>query len=92
VCALVERLGARLTKVVIDDLWNEVYYAKLHLALNGETVAVDSRPSDAIAIALRLGAPLYASPSVLDAALEKGEPSAPAEDDQPPDLDLGLDD
>jgi hypothetical protein len=92
-CALIERLGARLIKVVIDDLWNEVYYAKLHLQLDGETLAVDSRPSDAIAIALRMGAPLFAAPAVLAAAGGKESPAeSPPGEDEPLDLDLGLDD
>ena len=78
-CALIERLGGRLVKVVIDDLWNQVYYAKLHLAVDGKTLTVDARPSDSVAIALRLGAPLFASPSVLDAAQLNGEAAAPGE-------------
>jgi bifunctional DNase/RNase len=73
-CALIERLGGRLLKVVIDDLWNQVYYAKLHLAVNGEVLAVDARPSDSIALALRLGAPLFAAASVLEAARQEEEP------------------
>lgn len=67
---MIERLGGRLVKVLIDDLWNGVYYARLHLAVNGEVVTVDSRPSDAVAIALRMDAPLFASDSIMTAALE----------------------
>jgi hypothetical protein len=81
---LIERLGGRLVKVVIDDLWNKVFYAKLHIALNGEVVTVDSRPSDAVAIALRMGAPLFASISVMDAANQPDEPGEP-----PPEFDAG---
>ncbi len=62
------RLGGRLVKVVTDDLWNKVYFAKLHIALNGEVVTVDARPSDAVAIALRMEAPLYATEAVMAAA------------------------
>ncbi len=80
--ALITRLGGRLSKVVIDDLWKKVYYAKLHIALNGETITVDARPSDAVAIALRLGAPLYATEVVLSAANEPEE--QPEEGDIPP--------
>lgn len=87
---LIETLGGRVVKVVIDDLWNGVYYAKLHIALDGETVAVDARPSDAVAVALRAEAPLYATESVLTAAAEPEE----AGQGRPPELDkdLGLDD
>jgi bifunctional DNase/RNase len=81
--ALVTRLGGRLVKVVIDDLWNKVYYAKLHIAVDGEVVTVDARPSDAVAIALRMEAPLYATESVMAAA---GEPEPPSDVG-----DLGID-
>ena len=76
---LIQRLGARLVKVVIDDLWNGVYYAKLHLAVDGEVLTVDARPSDAVAIALRMQAPLFASESVLLAASQPEEPTSPEE-------------
>jgi len=74
--SLIARLGGRLTKVVIDDLWNKIYFAKLHIALNGETVTVDARPSDAVAIALRLDAPLFATEAVMAAANEPESPDA----------------
>lgn len=60
--SLVERLGARLDRVVIDELRDDTYFAKLHLeAPGGRTVVVDARPSDAIALALRLHGPLLVS-------------------------------
>jgi bifunctional DNase/RNase len=68
-----ETLGAKVEKVVIDDLWNRTYYAKLHLRLDGETLTIDARPSDAIALALRADAPLYASEAVIIAAAESRE-------------------
>ena len=67
---LIIQLGGQLKKVVIDDLWNKHYFAKLHIALNGETILVDARPSDAIAVALRLEAPLFAADAVMVAANE----------------------
>ncbi|MFB3882118.1 MAG: bifunctional nuclease family protein [Armatimonadota bacterium] len=76
---LITRLGGRLAKVVIDDLWHKVYFAKLHLQVDGKSVTVDARPSDAVAIALRLGAPLYATDSVMAAANEPEQPEPPDE-------------
>jgi bifunctional DNase/RNase len=70
----ITRLGGKLSKVVIDDLWNTVYFAKLHIVLNGEAVTVDCRPSDAVAIALRMDTPLYATDSVMAAANEGEAP------------------
>jgi bifunctional DNase/RNase len=66
---LIERLNAHVRQVVIDDLWNNVYYAKIHLSIGKEIIEVDSRPSDAIAIAVRFNAPIF----VADGILELGE-------------------
>lgn len=86
---LITRLGGRVAKVVIDDLWNEVYFAKLHVAVNGEMVTIDSRPSDAVAIALRMEAPLFATETVIAAANESDEPSDSSEPvDESPDVDI----
>ena len=86
---LITRLGGRVAKVVIDDLWNKVYFAKLHVALNGEVVTIDSRPSDAVAIALRMDAPLFATETVIAAANEPDDPSDSAEPvDESSDVDM----
>ena len=88
---LITGLGGRVIKVVIDDLWNKVYFAKLHVALNGEVVTIDSRPSDAVAIALRMEAPLFATETVMAAA---NEPEEPPDSSEPVDesLDIDMDD
>ncbi len=65
---LLERLGATLERVIIDDLWNETFYAKVgFLTPGGESIEIDCRPSDAIALALRTRAPIYMAENVLDA-------------------------
>jgi bifunctional DNase/RNase len=56
---LIERLGGRLTRVVVEQLRENTYYATLHLAgPEGKELTVDARPSDAIALALRLEGPI----------------------------------
>lgn len=62
---LVDRLGGKLERVIIDDLWSTTYYAKLYVRQGEELMEIDSRPSDAIALALRLDAPIYVSESIL---------------------------
>ncbi len=76
--SLVERLGARLDRVVIDEMRDDTYFAKLHLeAAGGRTVIVDARPSDAIALALRLHGPLLVSEELFDKApIGKVSPAA----------------
>jgi bifunctional DNase/RNase len=61
-------LGGSLSRVVISDLRGSTYYAYLDIERSGERVLVDTRPSDALALALRAGAPVFVTPSVLDQA------------------------
>ncbi len=59
-------LGAELVRVVVDELKDSTFYAKLHLRHEGEEVVIDSRPSDAIAIAVAEKAPIFVEDAVLD--------------------------
>ncbi len=59
-----EHLGASLRRVVIHDIREGTYYAEMHLQTQSGEVVVDSRPSDAIALALRTGAELFISEKV----------------------------
>ena len=61
-------LNAIVTKIIVNDLKNNTFYAVIHLSLNGNHIVVDSRPSDAIALALRIDAPIYASTEVVNKA------------------------
>lgn len=63
---MVERLNGDIDRIVIDDLWNSVYYAKIYVDVGKEEVEVDSRPSDAIAIAIRFNAPIYVADGILE--------------------------
>ena len=63
---IITRLNAELEKIVINDLKDQTFYAKLVLRLNGEVVEVDSRPSDAIALGVASETPIYVNEKVLD--------------------------
>ncbi len=65
---LVSDLGGRLTQVSVNDLREDTFFATLHVEVDGREIEVDSRPSDAIALAVRAGVPIYASEEVLDRA------------------------
>lgn len=58
-------LEAGVKKVVVSDLKDDTFFAVIWLERNGEMVSVDSRPSDALAIALRLDCPIYVEETVL---------------------------
>ena len=66
--SVIDVLGASVNFVVVNDLKNDTFYAKLFLNVDGMQVEVDSRPSDALALAVRTGATIYAEESVLDKA------------------------
>jgi bifunctional DNase/RNase len=61
-------LNAVVRKVVVSELRDDTFYAVIWMEQDGETVALDSRPSDAIALALRWDCPIFASRAVLDTA------------------------
>ena len=61
-------LGAKLRRAIVTELRDNVFYAELLLDLDGTTVTVSSRPSDAIALCVRTGTPVYAETAVLDEA------------------------
>ena len=65
---VIRDLKADVQKVVVSDLKEGTFYAVIHLIVGGELVAIDARPSDAIALALRVRAPIFAEDTVLDHA------------------------
>ena len=66
--SLVQELGGTVNRVVVNNVTNETFYAKVIMSTDSRQVEVDSRPSDAIALALRARVPIYAESSVLDKA------------------------
>src|SRR6266576_4202406 len=65
---IIQDLKASVQKIVVCDLQENTFYALIYLSLNGDTLAIDARPSDAIALALRTRAPIYVEESVIDHA------------------------
>ncbi len=79
----IEQLGGKVSYIVVNDLANDTFFARIVLDVNGQTMEIDSRPSDAIALAVRVEAPIFAEEGVLDRAGvvldEEGQPG----DDHP---------
>jgi len=63
---VIESLGAKIEKIVIHDLRNHIFYAKIFLSMNGRTIEIDSRPSDAIALGTASNTPIYVAEHVLE--------------------------
>lgn len=67
---VLDRVDAALDRIVIDDLWNTTYYAKLYIRTGEEEMEIDCRPSDAIALAVRFNARIFVSDGILEQATE----------------------
>lgn len=65
---LVDNLGASVTEVIVNELKDNTFYAKIVLEVSGLTNEIDARPSDAIALAVRTYAPIYVSEAVMESA------------------------
>ena len=63
-----EELGVTVTQIVVSDLAEDTFRARVRLRMNGRQVELDARPSDAIALAVRAGVPIFATDAVLDRA------------------------
>ena len=66
--SVVDALGASVNSIVVTDLKNDTFFAKIILNIDGKQMEIDCRPSDAIALAVRGEAPIYADEGVLDKA------------------------
>ncbi len=67
-CSAIQALGARINSIVVTELRNDTFYARIFIVVDGKDLEIDSRPSDAIAIAVRVEVPIYADESVLEKA------------------------
>ena len=65
---IIHDLKATVQRIVVCDLQDNTFYAAIHLTLNGDSLAIDARPSDAIALALRTRAPIFVEEAVIDNA------------------------
>lgn len=66
--SILRTLESQVVKIVVNDLRESTYYALIHLNRRGEEIIIDSRPSDAIAIALAVDAPIFVSDHVIEKA------------------------
>jgi len=70
---VIDTLSGQITKIVINDLKEGTFYAKIHMTTNEQGLEIDARPSDAIALAVRTNAPIFADDTVLDQAAVTNE-------------------
>jgi bifunctional DNase/RNase len=62
---IIDRIDIEVNKIEVCDLKNNTYYALIHLNHKGKEISIDARPSDALALSLRMGAPIFVSEEVI---------------------------
>jgi bifunctional DNase/RNase len=85
--SVIDALGAAIDSIIVSDLKNDTFYAKIILNVDGKQMEVDSRPSDALALAVRAGVSIYAEEVVLEKAgifldKETGKPLSPQKESE----------
>lgn len=87
--SVVSTLGGEINHIVVTGLEKETFFAKIMIEMDGEMIEIDSRPSDAIALAVRVDAPIYVAEDVMEqACVQPGEEMNLSEqEDDMPDLD-----
>ena len=95
--SVIDNLGGAVNHILVNDLESDTFYAKIFISLNGKSLEIDSRPSDAIALAVRAQVPIYVEDKVLDKAgilLDKetgkpilpGDPTGPGQEEKSPEV------
>jgi bifunctional DNase/RNase len=79
---IITDLDGRVDRVVVSDLRDNTYFAIIHLTVRGERVAVDARPSDAIALALRTRSPILVEESVIESSRTADFTTEPTDNDR----------
>ena len=82
--SVIDTLGASVSHIMVSNLESDTFFAKITISVNGKSVEIDSRPSDAIALAVRAEVPIYVEEAVLEKAAilmdkETGKPILPGE-------------
>jgi bifunctional DNase/RNase len=83
---LLNHLRAKVTKIVVTELKDNTFYALIFLTVDGKTITVDSRPSDAIALALRTDSPIFVTDDVISKSSSTTPSALTAERSSPEDI------
>ncbi len=79
---ILDLIDAKVNKVEVSDLKNNTYYATIHITHQGKEIILDARPSDALALSLRVGAPIFVSEQIINESKQvdlKAEPEDKSE-------------
>lgn len=82
--SVIENLNGELQRIIINDLREEIYYAELIVDVDGHEIRIDTRPSDAIALAVRADAPIFVEEDVMQRAATTPEEEIDEVEEEPP--------
>jgi bifunctional DNase/RNase len=77
--SFIRELGGQVSHIVVTELRNDTFFARIVVDVNGKSLEIDSRPSDAIALSVRVGAPIFVDESVMEVASISPEDEIDAE-------------
>lgn len=80
--SVIDEMNADVAHIMVSDLRDDVFFARIVLNVNGKQIEVDSRPSDAIALAVRVRTPIFVAESVMDKAAIRPEEEVESETDE----------
>jgi bifunctional DNase/RNase len=66
--SVIDQMGATISHIMVSELKNDTFYARIVMDIDGKSMEIDARPSDAIALAVRVNAPLFVAEEVMDTA------------------------
>jgi bifunctional DNase/RNase len=66
--SMIDQMGAKISHITVSELKNDTFYARIVMDIDGSSMEIDARPSDAIALAVRVNAPLFVAEEVMEAA------------------------
>jgi bifunctional DNase/RNase len=66
--SIIDQMGAKISHIIVTELKNDTFYAHIVMDINGTSTEIDARPSDAIALAVRVNAPLFVAEKVMEEA------------------------
>ncbi|MBN1993431.1 MAG: bifunctional nuclease family protein [Anaerolineae bacterium] len=73
--SIIDEMGASISHIMVSELKNDTFYARIVMDINGDSMEIDARPSDAIALAVRAHAPLFVAEEVMELASIVPEPA-----------------
>jgi bifunctional DNase/RNase len=90
--SVIGQMGGKIKHIIVNDLRNDIFYARIIVALNGNEMEIDSRPSDAIALAVRAKVPIFVAESVMQKAAITPDEEIDAEAGELPESDVAFED